>query len=59
MEKAMKKFKVTETNTTIYVYEVEAEDEYEAEHKVRHGEATHLPEYDEHVEKKFEVEEEK
>jgi len=53
----MKKFRVIETNITSYVYEVEAEDECEAEDKVRTGEAEHLSEYDSHDEKKFECEE--
>ena len=53
----MKKFKVTEINTTAYVYEVEAESEQEAEQRVLNGKATHLPEYDTHTERVYEFEE--
>lgn len=53
----MKKYRVTEINTTSYVYEVSAKDEMDAESKVQCGKANHLSEYDSHVERYFEFEE--
>ena len=53
----MTKYKVTEINTTAYIYEVEARSEQEAEQKVLDGKANHLPEYDTHTERVYEFEE--
>jgi len=52
----MKKFKVTEINTIVYVYEVEAKSQEEAEQKVLDGQAKHLPEHDSHTDREFEFE---
>lgn len=56
-EVKMKRFKVTEINTVAYVYEVNAENEFEAEEKVLMNEAEHIPERDTHVDRVFEFEE--
>ena len=53
----MKKYQVCQTDTSVEYYEVEAEDEYEAEQKVLSGEAEHIVERDEVVSRTFEFEE--
>lgn len=53
----MKRFRVTEIDTRAYIYEVDAEDESEAEDKVRMGEAEHLHEYDRNTHRQYDIEE--
>jgi hypothetical protein len=53
----MPKYEVTQTDTSVEYYEVEAEDEYEAEQKVLSGEAEHIVEKDEVVSRTFGFEE--
>lgn len=52
----MKKFQISQTDTVIYLYEVEAENVDEAIRKVQLGEATHLPEYDDIIDRMYQEE---
>jgi len=51
------KFSVTETVTRAYVYEVEAEDETEAERLVLENKGERISERDETISRTFEIEE--
>ena len=51
----MKMFRVTQTDTIVFIYEVEAENEAEAEQKILCGKG-HLPEYDKTIDRRFEFE---
>jgi len=52
----MKKWKVTQIDSTVYVYEFEAKDEEEAYQKWYEGKG-HLPEYDKMTDRQLEFEE--
>ena len=54
----MKKFQISQTDTVVYLYEVEAEDVDEAITKVRNedDDVVHLPEYDDIIDRMYQEE---